>query len=133
MKILKSYLIRAVRDWALDAGLTPYVLVDASRPGVVVPEKFVNQGRIVLNVHPRAVNAFVLDDDKMRFSARFSGHSLVVEIPIAALMAVYAKENGQGITFPQSELPGNDAGDTAGRDTDLGPTVSGKPHLTVVK
>lgn len=133
MKLLKSYLIRAVRDWALESGLTPYILVDANRPGVVVPDRFVNLGRIVLNVHPRAVNAFVLDDEVLRFSARFSGQSLGIEIPTTALTAVYAKENGQGITFPQSDAPGNDAGDTVGQDVDSGLTSPAKPHLTVVK
>jgi stringent starvation protein B len=133
MTLLKSYLIRAVRDWALESGLTPYILVDADCPGVVVPVQFVNRGRIVLNVHPRAVNALVLDDSVLRFSARFAGQSLGVEIPTTALMAVYAKENGQGITFPQSERSGNDAGDSGAQDNESGATPSGKPHLTVVK
>ncbi len=105
---LKSYLIRAVRDWAVDNGCTPHVVVDAARDGVKVPPNYVKDGRIILNIHPRAVDAFDLDDSWLRFAARFSSRSINVEIPLAAVLAVYGRENGQGISFPEKENGGGD-------------------------
>ena len=100
---LKPYLIRAVRNWAVDSGLTPCVLVNASLPGVKVPADYVDNGRIVLNVHPRAVGRFDLDNEWLQFSARFAARSFAVEVPLAAVLAVYARENGQGISFTGEE------------------------------
>ncbi len=100
---LKPYLIRAVRNWAVDSGLTPCVLVNASLPGVKVPADYVDNGRIVLNIHPRAVGRFDMDHEWLQFSARFAARSFAVEVPLAAVLAVYARENGQGISFTGEE------------------------------
>jgi stringent starvation protein B len=100
MNPLKLYLLRAVHDWAVDSGFTPHVLADANAAGVMVPPGYVDKGRIVLNTHPRAVNHLEFAGDALRFSARFGAQSVRIEIPYAAVLAIYARENGQGITFP---------------------------------
>ena len=100
MNQLKPYLLRATRDWCLDNGLTPHLLVDATAAGVVVPTSHIEDGKIVLNTSPRAIQAFDIDDGGVRFAARFGGKEFFVEAPLNAVLAIYAKENGQGITFP---------------------------------
>jgi stringent starvation protein B len=98
---LKRYLVHSVCDWALDQNLTPHVMVDAGFAGTRLPDRFVENGRIVLNVHPRAVHHFELTDQGLSFSARFGGQPMQVVVPLPAILAVYAKENGQGISFPE--------------------------------
>ena len=100
MNQLKPYLLRATRDWCLDNGLTPHLLVDATAAGVVVPTSHIEDGKIVLNTSPRAIQAFDIDDGGVRFAARFGGKEFFVEAPLNAVLAIYAKESGQGITFP---------------------------------
>jgi stringent starvation protein B len=132
MTPIKPFLIDAVRNWAVDNGLTPQLVVDASLPGVSVPRDFVDNDRIVLNVHPRAVHGYGVNGDCLVFSARFAGHSRALQIPLPAVRAVYARENRQGISFPE------DAGKRSGlagerpTDPDSPPSGSG-PHLRVVK
>jgi stringent starvation protein B len=127
---LKAYLVRAVCDWALDQGLTPHVAVDATYPGVVVPAEYVQEGRIVLNVHPRAIQGYALGDEGLTFSARFGGRPLTVTIPLPAILAVYARENSQGISFPE---PGKPAPESGGPDEGGTPPPRKGPHLRVVK
>jgi len=124
--MLKAYLVRAVRDWALDNGFTPHVLVNASAPDVSVPAGYIEDGRIVLNIHPRAVEHFLLEDDLLRFSARFGAQSLPVEMPLTAVLAVYARENGQGISFSEKEGANGDDREGTRQQTR-------KPRLKVVK
>jgi stringent starvation protein B len=105
MTPLKSYLLRAARDWCLDHGLTPHLIVDAAQAGVQVPAQYVEDGKIVLNINPTAIKSFDLDEGGVRFAARFSGREFFIAAPLSAVLAIYAKENGQGISFP----PENDA------------------------
>ena len=132
MTPIKLYLLRAVYDWAVDNGFTPQVLVDATAAGVKVPANYVDNGRIVLNVHPRAVTQFEFAGDSLRFSARFGGRSLAVEVPYPAVLAIYARENSQGITFPEmssedkpgdKKEPGPDETPPAGKPPGKGPTL----------
>lgn len=96
----RPYLLRALYEWIADNGLTPHLLVDATRPGVRVPTHAVKDGRIVLNIAERAVAQLRMDNDDVRFSARFGGVSHAVIVPIDAVLAVYARENGQGMELP---------------------------------
>ncbi len=98
---IKPYLVRAVRDWAVDSGLTPLIVVDTTLSGVNVPADFIENGRILLNVHTRAVQNFVIEDEWLLFATRFGGRRSSLEIPVAAIRAIYARENGQGVTFPK--------------------------------
>src|SRR5690606_1931421 len=96
----RPYLLRALYEWIVDNGMTPHVLVDATVPGVRVPRHAVKDGRIVLNVAERAVGGLRMDNDALRFSARFGGVSQSVLVPLPAVIAVYARETGQGMALP---------------------------------
>ncbi len=99
----RPYLIRALFEWILDNGMTPHLLVDAEHPGATVPREFVEEGRIVLNVAPSAVNGLVIGNDLISFSARFGGVARQVELPPRAVLGLYARENGHGMLFPDDE------------------------------
>lgn len=132
MSPLKLYLLRAVHDWAVDSGFTPQVLADATAPGVKVPSGYIDKGRIVLNVHPRAVSHLEFAGDALRFSARFGAQSFGIEIPYAAVLAIYARENGQGITFPEVSAEENKESAPDGKPPEDKPPGKG-PTLRIVK
>jgi len=97
----RPYLIRALNEWIVDNDLTSHIVVDANQEHVVVPLDFVEAGKIVLNVSPFAVQNLVIGNDFVTFSARFSGQAMNISVPIGAIMAIYAKENGQGMVFAE--------------------------------
>jgi len=99
MTPLKPYLVRSLYEWILENGMTPYLLVDANYEGVIVPRAYVSDERIILNTHPSAVQNWVLDNEAVSFSARFSGVSENLYVPISAILAAYTKENGKGMMF----------------------------------
>lgn len=99
----RPYLIRALHEWALDSGLTPQIAVDATQSGVQVPAGFVQEGQIVLNIHPQSVHQLEIGNDTISFFGRFGGKSEPVVVPVRAVLAVYARENGRGIQFPAEE------------------------------
>jgi len=101
----KPYLIRALYEWILDNGWTPYIQVDADWPGVEVPRQFVQDGTIVLNIGPLATRNLVLDNEEIRFQARFQGEERVVRFPPGAVLAIFARESGQGMPFPPEPYP----------------------------
>lgn len=125
MTSLKPYLIRAIYEWIVDNNLTPHLLVDVSHSDAVVPMAFVEDGKIVLNIRPEAVHSLSLGNDTIQFSARFSGKSMQIVIPVAAVLAIYAKENGKGMIFDHDE------NDDAPPPEKKPPP--GKPNLRVVK
>lgn len=96
----RPYLLRALYEWIADNGMTPHILVDASQPGVRVPAHTVKDGRVVLNIADRAVARLALDNDAVSFTARFGGVSHPVMVPVSAVMAIYARETGQGMALP---------------------------------
>ena len=106
----RPYLVRAIYDWISDNGLTPYLLVDARSEGVRVPAGAVKDGQVVLNVAVRAVSELELGNESIAFTARFSGASHQVTVPVSAVLAIYAQENGQGMMFPAESAEGSDAG-----------------------
>lgn len=99
----RPYLLRAIHEWINDNGLTPHLLVEAGMPGVRVPQSAIKDGRVVLSVAPRAVARFEIGMDSVRFMARFGGVSQSIEVPMAAVLAIYAQENGQGMMFPAEQ------------------------------
>ncbi|HEX5960406.1 MAG TPA: ClpXP protease specificity-enhancing factor [Rhodanobacteraceae bacterium] len=101
----RPYLLRAVHEWICDNGLTPYVVVDAGKPGVQVPPQAISEGRVVLNLAPRAVARLEIGNDAITFMARFGGVSHAVSVPVAAVQAIYARENGQGMLLAE-DAPG---------------------------
>lgn len=108
----RPYLIRAMHEWILDNGLTPYLLVDAGVEGVEVPQQSVQDGKIVLNISPQAVQGLVLGNEGIEFNARFAGVAMGVAVPTSAALAIYARENGRGMVFTEEEdePPPDDAG-----------------------
>jgi len=128
MSSSRPYLIRAIYDWIVDNGLTPYLLVDAQQDTVEVPAEFIEDGKIVLNVSPSAVTNLDMGNDWISFQARFSGSSRQLLLPAAATLAIYARENGQGMMFGESETvpePGSRP------DSEAKPPA--RSHLKVVK
>ena len=126
----RPYLIRAMYDWISDNGLTPYLLVDARIDGVRVPPFAVKDGQVVLNVAMRAVADLELGNERVRFRARFSGASHDVIVPIAAVLAIYAQENSQGMMFPADAEP---TANEAAPPKDEPPPKRKGPQLKVVK
>lgn len=103
MTPLKPYLIRSIYEWILDNDLTPHLLVNAEHPGVSLPNDYIEEGRIVLNMRPAAIQGLVLGNDDIEFNARFSGKAMHIVAPIPAVLAIYAKENGRGMIFDPDE------------------------------
>lgn len=152
MNSSRPYIVRAIYEWIADNDMTPYLLVDADRTDLDAPTEYAEDGRLVLNVSPRAVQGLSMGNDVIRFSARFGGVARGVTIPVSAVMAVYARENGQGMLFGAEDEgseqtqqgseatqevnsgqdpEGGDGGDNSSGSPDSG--GSKRPNLRVVK
>ena len=105
----RPYLLRAFYEWLLDNQLTPHLVVDVTLPGVQVPMEYARDGQIVLNIAPRAVGNLELANDEVRFNARFGGIPRQVSVPLAAVLAIYARENGAGTMFEPEAAYDEDA------------------------
>ena len=134
----RPYLLRALYEWIADNDMTPHLLVDAGQPGVQVPPHTIRDGKVVLNIAARAVSTLELGNDAVRFTARFGGVSHPVSVPVSAVLAIYARETGQGMALPEDSGP-TDAGDEppmppsdpGGGDEPAPPRRGG--HLRIVK
>jgi stringent starvation protein B len=137
----RPYLVRSLYEWILDNDCTPYILVNAFEKGVEVPQNFVKDGQIVLNISPVAVQGLLIANEGLEFNGRFGGIPTRVYVPVAAIMGIYAKENGQGMIFDNGSdhpLPEPPAGPEAGPKPRGGKkgdktTKAGRPSLRVVK
>jgi stringent starvation protein B len=141
----RPYLLRAFYEWIVDNHATPYLVVAADLPGVDVPREYVENGRIILNISPQAVRSLSLENHHVSFNARFAGVPYDVYVPMRAVGAIYAKENGRGMVFKDEEdfqTDEKDDGGTGGGGSSntkgAGPKKSGGgkkggPNLTVVK
>lgn len=101
----RPYLLRALYEWITDNKLTPHVLVDAEFAGVDVPEHAIAEGKIVLNIATGATEHLQLENETIFFHARFSGKPYRITVPMGAVIAIYARENGQGMMFAQDDSP----------------------------
>lgn len=137
MKSSRPYLIRALYEWIAENDCTPHLLVNAEYPGVQVPPGFASDGQIVLNVSSGAIRHMHMDNDAVSFEGRFGGvpHSLF--IPCTAVLAVYARENGQGMVFdlesPEASADSGPEPDDSGPEPSEPPKRGGRPSLKVVK
>lgn len=131
----QPYLIRAIYDWVIDNGFTPYLLVNAENDYAMIPRDFVEDGKIVLNINPSAISDLQLGNDYIMFNARFSGKAMEVSVPVVAVLAIYARENGQGMMFDEnnSNLPPTPPENTTPPEQPQPPKKSQKPQLKVVK
>ncbi len=136
----KPYLIRAIYEWCTDQGFTPYLAVQVDGQ-TRVPQEFVRDGQIVLNISPLATHQMVMGNEEIAFQTRFAGAVYPVVIPVDAVVAIYARENGQGMVFeaggraraddtPSSEV---DASETAGSTDETAPPPRRGGHLTRIK
>ncbi|CAK4069378.1 Stringent starvation protein B [Vibrio sp. 16] len=149
----RPYMLRAFYDWLVDNDLTPHLVVAATLPGVRVPDEFVQDGQIILNIAPRAVGNLELGNEAITFNARFGGRPHSVIVPLYAVQAIYARENGAGTMFePEDAYIGEFEEDdemiveedlsplsvaSESEDNDTGeeepPRPKGRPSLRVVK
>jgi len=132
MTSARPYLLRAIYDWIVDNSFTPHIVVTATGEDVQVPRQFVQNGVIVLNIAPSAVRDLALGNDTINFSARFAGNSHYVSVPLSAVQAIYARENGQGLTLGEM----GESSVTTSTDQDPATPGSAPPrpsHLTIVK
>lgn len=134
MKSSRPYIARALYQWLLDNELTPHLVVDATQPGVEVPRQFVQNGQIVLNVAPTAVRDLFMENQAIGFNARFGGQPMQVMIPIPALIAIYARENGAGMVFGhEPELDSAEFDDAEFETESNEEAEAAKPELTVTE
>jgi len=119
----RPYLLRAVYSWIIDNDMTPQIVVNTLEQGVELPQARVENGKMILNIHPAAVKDLDLGNDTVSFHARFTGRSMHVLVPVHAVLAIYAHESGKGLVF--GEEPDANLQSPAGK--------RGGPHLTVVK
>ena len=147
MTSYRPYLLRALTEWINDNGMTPHILVDAGVPGVRVPPGAVREGKVVLNIAERAVAGLHMDNEWITFTARFGGVSQAVNVPVGAVLAVYARETGQGMVLPEEAVaaPASSVDTPATAPAAVpdapepppeGPATPGpgkRPHLRVVK
>ena len=121
----KPYMLRAIYEWCTDSGYTPYlaVKVDAS---TTVPMEYVKKGEIVLNISFGATSGLKMDNDAIRFHARFGGVSREIYVPVNNVMAIYANENGQGMAF-EPQAGGADAPPPAQETSVPGPSLAAVP------
>ncbi|MDA1342277.1 MAG: ClpXP protease specificity-enhancing factor [Proteobacteria bacterium] len=125
MTPLKPYLIRSVYEWIVDNDLTPHLLVNAETNKGNLPTSYIEDGKIILNMRPQAIDTLSLGNEFIEFNAKFSGRPVQIAASVSAVMAIYAKENGKGLVFDQEN-----------NDDDEPPPEQAppnKPSLRVVK
>ena len=140
MNSSRPYLLRAIYEWIVDNQLTPYIIVNAVMSDVTVPERCVENGKIVLNIEPQAIGCLRMGNDAVEFDARFSGNAHHIFIPIQAIKAIYAFENSHGIIFAEDEYSSSDNNDSRissypsnTRTVGMSVKKSRLPNLKIVK
>jgi stringent starvation protein B len=128
----RPYLIRAMYEWIADNNFTPHLVVDAMQPHVQVPEKYIEDGKIVLNISVEATQKLLMNNQAVEFDARFSGAVWHVYVPVQAVIAIYAKENGRGMIF-EEELDEEEGGNDGMQAAKPEKSKTSKPHLKIVK
>lgn len=121
-------MLRALYQWILDNDTTPYILVDTSSERVMVPPGIANEGKVVLNLAPAAITALEMGNEYISFSARFNGVAEEIYCPVSSVLAIYARENGEGMMFPQEA-----EGYESGSDMAVDEKTSKGPSLKVIK
>jgi stringent starvation protein B len=116
----KPYLVRALYEWILDNDNTPYILVDTGNDQVLIPNGIASDGKVVLNLAPAAIQDLEMTNEHVSFSARFNGVAEQIYCPVSSLLAIYARENGEGMMFPAEET---DAESQAEDAKPKGPTL----------
>jgi stringent starvation protein B len=133
----RPYLVKAIYEWVMDNGVTPHVVINAMDESASVPQQYVDDGQIILNINPSAVQNLVIDDECIMFSARFGGKPYNIYAPMHTVLAIYAAENGQGMMFNDEQNggppPSNNDGSDENNTDNHKPPERKKPTLRVVK
>lgn len=130
----KPYLVRAIYEWCLDQNLSPHIVVSVDYPGVVIPQGYAKDGKITLNISPRAVHSLTVDNEWLSFLARFGGKAMKIELPVEAIMAVFAMETQEGLGFGEPTMPSApEAPSTPVSPPEPTPNTGKRPSLRVVK
>ncbi len=135
MNSRRPYLLRAMHEWISDSSCTPHIVVDAAAAGVEVPRQYVRDGKIILNVSWTATSQLRMANDEVSFQGRFGGASMNVRVPLVAVLAIYARETGQGMIFTDEEggpAPAA-AGEQSGEPKPPSPPGGKRARLKVVK
>lgn len=132
------YLLRAIYEWIVDNSMTPHLLASVDGSDVVVPEQYVENGLIVLNIAPSAVKDLLMGNESISFSARFGGIPREVHVPVRSIQAIYARENGQGLQLSESTADAQGALESSDRlseEQSSGASLPKSPsfHLKLVK
>ena len=140
MSSRRPYFVRAMHEWISDNYQTPHLVVDASLAGVEVPQQFIQDGKIVLNLSHSATNQLILGNDRIEFDARFGGQSHHILVPMYAVFGIYARVSGQGMFFSETESPppqppatSEDANGVGAKAPTSKTPVRPRPQLKVVK
>lgn len=128
----RPYLIRALYEWIIDNRMTPYIVIDTSDPRVQVPRGYIEEGKIVFDISPEACRGLHLENDRIVFTATFIGEPMQIYIPPRSVIAIYAKENGEGMLF-SDEVPGMIDLTHCTDDDEPPPPKRGKPNLKLIK
>lgn len=137
MNSSRPYLLRAIHQWIVDNDCTPYLLVNANAPGVTVPREYIENEKIILNISPTAAHDLLLGDEEVVFNARFGGRPMEVVAPVNAVLAIYARENGQGMLF--TDEAGEEGDSTSEEEagssdrSESTETTPRRPNLKVIK
>ncbi|MYB34169.1 MAG: ClpXP protease specificity-enhancing factor [Gammaproteobacteria bacterium] len=133
----KPYIIRAIYEWSIDNQHTPQILVNTDHEGVAVPGQYIQNSRIILNIHPRSVDQLVIVKYEISFASSFSGKSFQLVIPVDSVMAIYGRENGQGVVFNEEPQPMVEQDQANGKHAESEETQDASstkaPHLKLVK
>ncbi|WP_232059112.1 ClpXP protease specificity-enhancing factor [Kineobactrum salinum] len=135
MSASRPYIMRALYEWIVDNECTPYLLVDATRPGVEVPRQFIKDGQIVLNISPSAVIDLHIGNEWVSFNGRFGGMPTDILVPVGGIIGIYARENGQGMVFEPEDPPEGPDTPTGGSGAESGGSSrqEPRPSLKIVK
>ena len=120
----RPYLLRALYEWIVDNGMTPHLLVDTASERVLIPRQYEENNKIVLNIGPMSVRGLMLENEKVSFKASFDGNAMTVVVPVEHVLAIYTRENGQGMMFGDED----DQPPTEPKDK-----TPSKPRLKIVK
>lgn len=133
----KPYLIRAFYDWIVDSNCTPFLVINANHPQCMVPQDFVENGEITLNISPNAIRDFQVNKNTVEFRASFSGTVHIISAPVKSILAIYAQENQQGMFFDYEEEEEQSEEEIDSSNTTSGPTSVNKEknrsHLKLVE
>ena len=129
----KPYLLRALNEWIIDNGQTPHIIVDVNAEGMSVPDQAISDGKLVLNIAPQATRHLEMGNEAISFQARFTGKPYDIYLPIDAVMAIYARENGQGMMFANAK--DGEQSDTLEKNPDSSAINRPQPgsHLKLIK